>query len=65
MGEMGEGEPREAASRSSAEFQELREEMEGLLFLRRREALRDENMLVEVGEELGMEMMLMAGRGFS
>ena len=51
MGEMGEGEERVPASRSSAEFQELREEVERLLFLRRREAFREENMPDDVGVE--------------
>lgn len=53
MGETGEraGEVRPAASRSSAEFQELREELERLLFFLRREAFREENMLGEPGVE--------------
>jgi hypothetical protein len=60
-GEMGEtGEGARAASRSSAEFQELREEVERLLFLRRREAFREENMLVDVG--LGVERRVIPGR---
>jgi hypothetical protein len=50
------------SSRSSAEFQELREEeVERLLFLRRREAFREENMPDDEGE--GVERSLIPGTG--
>jgi hypothetical protein len=62
MGETGEVGKLVMPSRESAEFRELREEMETSLFLRRRVAFREENMS---GEELAVEMRLMAGRAIS